>query len=56
MVTALCRSDTTLSSELLHFADTVDKLDTPEKVLDALHEAVQGLIPISLCLARSCFQ
>jgi len=42
MVTALCRSDTTLSSELLHFADTVDELDTPEKVLDALHEAVQG--------------
>ena len=42
MATALCRSDTTLSSELLHFADTVDKLDTPEKVLDALHEAVQG--------------
>ena len=32
MVTALCRSDTSLSSELLHFADTVDELDTPEKV------------------------
>jgi hypothetical protein len=37
MVTALCRSDTTLSSELLHFADTVDKLDTPEKVLAAIN-------------------
>ena len=55
MVTVLCRSDTTLSSELLHFTDTVDKLDTPEKVLDALHEAVRA-IPISLCFARYCFQ
>ena len=42
MVTTLRRPDTMLSSELLHFADTVDDLDTPEKVLDALHEAIQG--------------
>ncbi len=35
-------SEAPLSSELLHFTDIVDRLDTPEKVLDALHEAVRG--------------
>ena len=31
-------SDAPLSSELLHFTNIVDRLDTPEKVLDALHD------------------
>jgi len=35
-------SEAPLSSELLHFTEIVDRLDTPEKVLDALHEAVRG--------------
>jgi len=40
-VTLALRSDVTLSSELLHFTDIVDALDTPDDVLDALHEAIR---------------
>jgi len=35
-------SEAPLSSELLHFTEIVDKLDAPDKILDALHEAVRG--------------
>ena len=41
-MTLALRSDAQLNSELLNFTNIVDKLDTPEKVLDALHEAVLG--------------
>ena len=44
-------SDAPLSSELLHFTNIVDKLDTPEKVLDALHEAVRGTCHLAVLAA-----
>ena len=48
-------SDAPLSAELLHFTNIVDRLDTPEKVLEALHEAVR--VPaISPCLRQFCFR
>ena len=44
-------SDAPLSSELLHFTNIVDKLNTPEKVLDALHEAVRGTCHLAVLAA-----
>ena len=44
-------SDAPLSSELLHFTNVVDRLDTPEKVLEALHEAVGGTCHLAVLAA-----
>ena len=44
-------SDAPLSSELLYFTNIVDRLDTPEKVLEALHEAVRGTCHLAVLAA-----
>ena len=39
------------AAELLHFSNIVDRLDTPQKVLEALHEAVRGTCHLAVLAA-----